>query len=90
MRNFRSMRGILAAPGANESLADEDEDEDEIQLQPFSDAQMIRLFISPTQARIFHDRAELVIAAGRQPCPFCGLPINPEGHLCARANGYRR
>jgi hypothetical protein len=32
----------------------------------------------------------LVIAAGRQPCPFCGLPINPEGHLCARANGYRR
>jgi uncharacterized repeat protein (TIGR03847 family) len=68
----------------------EDEDEDEIQLQAFSDAQMIRLFISPAQARIFHDRAELVIAAGRQPCPFCGLPINPEGHLCARANGYRR
>lgn len=68
----------------------QDEDEEEIALQPFSDSQMLRIFISATQALIFHDRAELVIAAGRQPCPFCALPINPEGHLCARANGYRR
>lgn len=52
--------------------------------------EIIRLFITPTQAKTFHDRAELVIAAGRQPCPFCGLPIDPQGHLCARANGYRR
>jgi uncharacterized repeat protein (TIGR03847 family) len=71
------------------SNGEEDED-DEIDLQSFSDSQMLRVFISATQALIFHDRAELVIAAGRQPCPFCGLPINPEGHLCARANGYRR
>jgi uncharacterized repeat protein (TIGR03847 family) len=67
-----------------------DEDEDEIELSTFSDAQMLRVFITSTQALAFHDRAELVIAAGRQPCPFCGFPINPEGHLCARANGYRR
>lgn len=52
--------------------------------------QMLRAFISPSQALTFHDRAELVIAAGRQPCPFCGFPIDPQGHLCARANGYRR
>ena len=52
--------------------------------------QVIRAFISPSQAKTFHDRAELVIAAGRQPCPFCGFPIDPQGHLCARANGYRR
>ncbi|HEY9275983.1 MAG TPA: DUF3090 family protein [Candidatus Nanopelagicaceae bacterium] len=31
-----------------------------------------------------------VVAAGRQPCLFCGGPINVEGHLCPRANGYRR
>lgn len=31
-----------------------------------------------------------VVAAGRQPCIFCGGPINVEGHLCPRANGYRR
>jgi uncharacterized repeat protein (TIGR03847 family) len=54
------------------------------------DIEMMRIFISPSQAKTFHDRAELVIAAGRQPCPFCGFPIDPQGHLCARANGYRR
>lgn len=67
-----------------------EEDDEEIELSAFSDTEMLRIFISPTQALVFHDRAELVIAAGRQPCPFCGFPINPEGHLCARANGYRR
>ena len=28
--------------------------------------------------------------AGRPPCPFCSLPLDPEGHVCPRANGYRR
>lgn len=66
---------------------DEDEDGD----MPFLDnVEILRIFITPTQANIFQDRAELVIAAGRQPCPFCALPIDPQGHLCARANGYRR
>jgi uncharacterized repeat protein (TIGR03847 family) len=65
----------------------EDLDDDSPLLE---DIQVIRLFISPSQAKIFHDRAELVITAGRQPCPFCGFPIDPQGHLCARANGYRR
>lgn len=65
----------------------EGEDED---LPILGDLQLLRLFITPSQALIFHDRAELVIAAGRQPCPFCGFPIDPQGHLCARANGYRR
>ena len=54
------------------------------------DVEILRIFITATQALIFSDRADLVIAAGRQPCPFCGLPIDPQGHLCARANGYRR
>ena len=69
------------------NLSDEDFDEESPSLE---DLEIIRIFISPTQAKTFHDRAELVIAAGRQPCPFCGMPIDPEGHLCARANGYRR
>ena len=54
------------------------------------DFEILRIFITATQALIFSDRADLVVAAGRQPCPFCGLPIDPQGHLCARANGYRR
>jgi uncharacterized repeat protein (TIGR03847 family) len=69
------------------NLDDDEVDEDTSQLE---DVEIIRLFITPSQAKIFHDRAELVIAAGRQPCPFCSFPIDPQGHICARANGYRR
>ena len=41
-------------------------------------------------ARSFSTRAESVVAAGRAPCPFCGGPLDPDGHLCPRANGFRR
>lgn len=41
-------------------------------------------------ARAFATRAESVVAAGRAPCPFCGGPMDAEGHLCPRSNGYRR
>lgn len=41
-------------------------------------------------ARSFSTRAESVVAAGRAACPFCGGPMDPGGHLCPRANGYRR
>jgi uncharacterized repeat protein (TIGR03847 family) len=71
-----------------EISAGEEEDEEDLPL--VDSVEMIRFFITATQAKTFHDRAELVIAAGRQPCPFCGFPIDPQGHLCARANGYRR
>lgn len=66
------------------------EDENEEDLVQLNEVEVIRLFITASQAKTFHDRAELVIAAGRQPCPFCEFPIDPQGHLCARANGYRR
>jgi len=68
-------------------LGDDEMDDD---ISGIDGVEVLRIFITPTQANIFQDRAELVIAAGRQPCPFCSMPINPEGHLCARANGYRR
>jgi len=41
-------------------------------------------------ARAFVKRAEHVLEAGRPGCPFCGNPIDPDGHLCVRANGFRR
>jgi uncharacterized repeat protein (TIGR03847 family) len=41
-------------------------------------------------ARSFVSRALAVVSAGRPTCPFCGGPIDPEGHLCPRANGFRR
>lgn len=41
-------------------------------------------------ASSFANRSKALVNAGRVPCPFCGIPIDPRGHLCPRANGYRR
>lgn len=44
--------------------------------------------LSPSSARQFVARALSVVAAGRPVCPFCRQPMDPEGHVCPRANGY--
>ncbi|MBE7324435.1 DUF3090 family protein [Nocardioides sp. Y6] len=41
-------------------------------------------------ARAFCARSTQVLEAGRPDCPFCAQPVDPEGHLCVRANGFRR
>jgi uncharacterized repeat protein (TIGR03847 family) len=46
--------------------------------------------ISPRSARDFVARANAVVSAGRPSCPFCLQPMDAEGHVCPRANGYRR
>jgi uncharacterized repeat protein (TIGR03847 family) len=46
--------------------------------------------LPPGPARAFVKRAAQVVEAGRPTCPFCGGPIDPDGHLCVRANGFRR
>lgn len=50
----------------------------------------LRVRITPADALLFSVRASRVVAAGRPQCPFCHLPIDPDGHICPRANGYRR
>ena len=50
----------------------------------------VRVFLTPVQARQFALRSEAVISAGRPPCPLCGEPLSPQGHMCVRTNGYRR
>jgi uncharacterized repeat protein (TIGR03847 family) len=50
----------------------------------------VRVFLSPVEARAFAERADRVVNAGRKPCPLCAEPLDPEGHICPRQNGYRR
>lgn len=42
------------------------------------------------QLKALSERALAVCAAGRPRCPLCGTPMGPEGHQCARTNGYHR
>ncbi|WP_109471379.1 DUF3090 domain-containing protein [Ornithinimicrobium cavernae] len=50
----------------------------------------IRVVLTPAMARAFAQRCALAIEGGRPNCPFCGQPLDPGGHICPRANGYRR
>ena len=49
-----------------------------------------RVRLSRSQAAAFVKRAAALIEAGRAPCPICGRPINPAGHVCPRSNGHAR
>lgn len=51
---------------------------------------LLRVALSLSQADAFAKRTAAVVGAGRLPCPFCGIPIDSNGHLCPRSNGYRR
>lgn len=50
---------------------------------------LVQIRMTPVMAREFSSRAELIVASGRPQCPACAQPLNPEGHICPRANGYR-
>lgn len=63
--------------------------------EPFEDEDpegpdVMRVQLTPAAARAFAKRASVVVGAGRPSCPFCSLPLDPAGHVCPRANGYRR
>ncbi|GAB2862568.1 DUF3090 domain-containing protein [Nocardioides pacificus] len=52
--------------------------------------ELLLVRLTAAAARAFVKRAASVLEAGRPDCPFCGHPIDPDGHLCVRANGFRR
>ncbi|KJK56297.1 DUF3090 family protein [Saccharothrix sp. ST-888] len=83
---------VVEAQALTEEEAESEDDEADERL--FEDEEhgpdMLRVRLSGAMARVFAKRALDLVAAGRRPCPFCNLPLDPEGHLCPRANGYRR
>ncbi len=74
---------------AHEVVEDEDEVPD-LEEDPDDGPTVLRVRLTGAQGRAFCKRALSVVAAGRPPCPFCNLPLEPSGHICPRANGYRR
>ena len=74
-----------------QAIADSDNADDELlEIDTSAEQDILRVLMSLGYAESFAKRANTVVAAGRAPCPFCGGPIDPNGHLCPRANGYRR
>jgi uncharacterized repeat protein (TIGR03847 family) len=79
-----------ATAAAEATEAARDVPEDVVLEEELVAEEMLVVTLSAAAARAFCQRAEAVVAAGRPPCQFCGQPLDPEGHLCPRANGFRR
>jgi len=75
---------------ADDVPVDDDDDDDDDDDEPDDDLDRLRVRLTPEATRAFIDRAKRVVAAGRPPCPLCGQPLDPAGHLCPRHNGYHR
>jgi len=85
------------AEDAGEPDADDDDEADDADDEPptleLDDSDpdgpdLVRVRLTPLAARAFVERSLRTVAAGRPPCPFCGLPLEPTGHICPRKNGY--
>jgi uncharacterized repeat protein (TIGR03847 family) len=88
------IEAIAVGESEDEDVVDDSDDSDEIEVDDFeastSDLDRLRVRLTPSETRAFIERAKRVVAAGRPPCPLCGQPLDPAGHLCPRHNGYHR
>ena len=75
---------------AHEIVEDEETEVPDLEEDPDDGPACLRVRLSGAAARAFAKRALSVVSAGRPPCPFCNLPLEPSGHICPRANDYRR
>jgi uncharacterized repeat protein (TIGR03847 family) len=63
-----------------EDYLEEVEEDDELP------ASVVRVLLTPDQARAFCDVADMVVSSGRPPCRWCGAPLDPSGHACPKMN----
>ncbi len=88
---------ILAWDGADDSVIveareelDDDEEEEPVEIADDDPdgPDLLRVRIPPATALAFAERAAEVVGAGRPRGPLGGQPLDPQGHLCPRRNGY--
>jgi uncharacterized repeat protein (TIGR03847 family) len=81
---------VIEALAVTEAVTGDDDDADQAILSDDAEGpDVLRVRLDPAAAKAFARRAARVVAAGRPPCPFCGQPLDPEGHICPRQNGHR-
>lgn len=53
------------------------------------DGARARIGTTRAQMAAFARHGADLVAAGRPPCPLCGGPLDPDGHVCVKLNGHR-
>jgi uncharacterized repeat protein (TIGR03847 family) len=95
MEEFRVGTIALAWDHDGDRVIIEAQEESEEPVEPLTDdipeegPAVLRVRISAASARAFSRRALQIVSQGRPPCPLCGLPLDPAGHVCPRQNGHR-
>jgi uncharacterized repeat protein (TIGR03847 family) len=75
---------IAHALEAEAEEEDDDNDDDDASSPTFT------CRFTREQARLLSNSCADAVAGGRPICPLCHRPIDPEGHLCPRANGHQK
>jgi len=57
--------------------------------QALPEPKEVRLWVTRPQLRVLARHGAQVVARGRPPCPLCGNPLDPAGHVCPALNGHR-
>ncbi len=63
----------------------EDED-DEVDVGDEVERSRLRVQLTRGQVVSFCEQTDAIVSAGRPPCRWCSLPIDPSGHACPRMN----
>jgi uncharacterized repeat protein (TIGR03847 family) len=80
--DLSTVEGLAGTPAGELLAAFEAADDDD------EGPDLLRVRLTAAAARGFVNRAIEVVAAGRLPCPLCGQPLDPQGHICPRRNGH--
>lgn len=75
---------------------DDDEDDDDLFSEDLFDDENVsrrsgavaRFGFTRGQAAALAIRGATLVAVGRAPCPLCGYPLDPRGHVCPKTNGH--
>jgi uncharacterized repeat protein (TIGR03847 family) len=80
--DLSTVEGLAGTP-AGELLAAFEAADDDVE-----GPDTLRVRLTADAARGFVNRAIEIVASGRLPCPLCGQPLDPQGHICPRRNGH--
>ncbi len=81
-------RLVLIAHDLSTEMGEEDEEEEEDEED--SELPAFSCRFTREQARALSNSCADAVAGGRPNCMLCHRPIDPEGHMCPRANGHQK
>ncbi|HVW32729.1 MAG TPA: DUF3090 domain-containing protein [Acidimicrobiia bacterium] len=90
---FDAARRLVVLELHERPVEEDDEDDDVTGADPTAtvdeeEGYLARLYFTAAQARAMASRGTAAVEGGRPPCPLCGNPLDPAGHVCPRLNGH--